>query len=75
MFMGGQGKSSDEEISLVAKTDSQGHYSFSNVPPGYYRIYWLPENKTSWFHRLREKPDFEVISGNMTVQNIPGKKK
>lgn len=75
MFKGGKGKSSDEEIGLVAQTNSQGHYSFSRAPPGYYRIYWLPENETVWFHRLREKPDFEVISGNLTIQNIPEKKK
>lgn len=63
------------QVSFETQTDSQGRYSFSQVPPGYYRLYWLPDPQTGWIHRLREKPDFEVIPRNVTVQNIPGKKK
>jgi hypothetical protein len=64
-----------QQVSFETQTDSLGRYSFSQVPPGYYRLYWLPDSQTGWVHRLREKPDFEVISGNEIVQNIPEKKK
>jgi hypothetical protein len=63
----------DEGISLTTPTDSQGRYSFEKVPPGTYRIYWWPDFKTGWIHRLREKPDFEVLSGKLTILNIPEK--
>jgi hypothetical protein len=64
-----------QEVSFETQTDSQGRYSFPRVPPGYYRLYWLPDPQTGWVRRLREKPDFEVVPGNVIVQNIPGKKK
>lgn len=71
----GEEEAAAQEVSFETQTDSQGRYLFSRVPPGYYRLYWLPDPQTGWIHRLREKPDFEVIPGNVTVQNIPGKKK
>jgi hypothetical protein len=64
---------SDQGISLATQTDSQGRYSFGKVPPGSYRLYWWPDFKTGWVHRLREKPDFEVLSGKLTIQDIPEK--
>jgi hypothetical protein len=75
MFSGSEKGSSDtgQEISLTTQTDSQGRYSFEKVPPGTYRIYWWPDFKTGWVHRLREKPDFEVLSGKLTILNIPEK--
>jgi DNA-binding transcriptional MerR regulator len=63
----------DQGISLTTQTDSKGRYAFGKVPPGSYRLYWSPDLQTDWYHRLREKPDFEVLSGRETVQNIPGK--
>ncbi len=74
MFSGDNGKSSDL-ITLETKTDSQGQYVFEKVPPGQYRLHWMPNAETGWVHRLREKPDFEVIAGKRTIQNIPGEKK
>lgn len=68
-------KSSSQEITLMAQTDSKGRYAFSKVPPGYYRIYWAPQDDTDWYHRFRDRPDFEVIPGQLTIQNIPEKKK
>jgi hypothetical protein len=61
----------DQGISLTTQTDSQGRYGFEKVPPGTYRLYWWPDFKTGWIHRLREKPDFEVLSGRAFIQNIP----
>ena len=69
---GGKGSSDTSQgISLTTQTDSQGRYSYEKVPPGTYRIYWWPDFKTGWVHRLREKPDFEVLSGKLTILNIP----
>jgi hypothetical protein len=73
IFAGEEGGSVDQGLSLSTRTDSQGHYAFAKVPPGSYRLYWMPDFKTGWVHRLREKPDFEVFSGKVTVQNIPEK--
>jgi hypothetical protein len=75
MLKGDKEKSTVHEVSFETQTDSQGNYSFSKVPPGYYRLYWQPDPQTGWVRRLRENPDFEVISGNVIVQNIPEKKK
>lgn len=74
MFSGDNEKSSDQVI-FETKTDSQGQYVFEKVPPGQYRLHWMPNTETGWVHRLREKPDFEVIAGKQTIQNIPGEKK
>jgi hypothetical protein len=63
----------DQGISLNTQTDDKGRYAFEKVPPGTYRLYWRPDFKTGWVHRLREKPDFEVKTGRSTVQNIPEK--
>ncbi len=64
---------SDQGIFLATQTDSKGRYTFEKVPPGSYRFYWWPDFKTGWVHRLREKPDFEVLSGKLTIQDIPEK--
>jgi hypothetical protein len=45
------------------------------VPPGQYRLYWMLDTETGWVHRMREKPDFEVIASKLTIQNIPEKRK
>jgi hypothetical protein len=71
----GKEEATARDVSFETQTDSQGRYSFPQVPPGYYRLYWLPDPQTGWVRRLREKPDFEVVPGNVIVQNIPGKKK
>lgn len=75
MFEKEKGEPSQEEITLVAETDSQGRYAFSKVPPGYYRLFWLPQGESDWYHRFRDRPDFEVIPGQITIQNIPEKEK
>jgi len=73
MFSGGEKGSPVQGISLSTQTDSHGRYTFARVPPGSYRLYWMPDDKTGWVHRLRENPDLEVFSGERTVQNIPEK--
>jgi hypothetical protein len=64
-----------EGIILKTQTDLKGRYVFHEAPPGYYRLYWMPDAKTGWIRRLREKPDIEVTTGNLTVENVPEKKK
>lgn len=73
VFSGGEGNSSDQKITLSTRTDSQGRYVFEKIPPGQYRLYWMPDKETGWIHRMREKPDFEVIAGKLSIQNIPEK--
>ena len=68
-------KSLKNGIVLETQTDSNGRYIFHEAPPGYYRLYWMPDAKTGWIRRLREKPDIEVTTGNLTVENVPEKKK
>jgi hypothetical protein len=68
-------KTSEKNIEIETRADSKGSYVFTRVPPGYYRLYWMPKGEDGWIHRLRDQPDFEVIPGKMTVQNIPEKKK
>lgn len=75
LFSGKREKSSDEEIVLTTQTDGQGRYTFKEAPPGHYRLYWMPAEGLEWVRRLREKPDFEIIAGKLTIQNIPEKKK
>lgn len=67
--------SDQQEFTFVTKTDSQGRYIFEKVPPGQYRLYWLPDKETAWIRRMQEKSDLEVAAGKLTTQNIPGKKK
>jgi hypothetical protein len=67
-------KSPQDGIILETQTDSKGHYAFHEAPPGYYRLYWMPDKNTGWIRRLREKPDIEVKTGNLTVENVPEKK-
>jgi len=74
-FTAGKEKSSQGEIILETRTDSHGHYVFHEAPPGYYRLYWMPDKNSDWIRRLREKPDIEVTTGNLTVENVPEKKK
>jgi hypothetical protein len=64
-----------EDVTIDTQTDSRGHYSFSQVPPGFYTIFWQPDPQTGWVRRLRETADLEVVSGKLTVLNIPEKKK
>lgn len=74
VFSGGKGNSSDQKITLSTRTDSQGRYVFEKIPPGQYRLYWMPDKETGWVHRMNEKPDFEVIAGKLSVLNIPEKR-
>ena len=63
---------SGREVTLVTVTDGQGRYRFDKAPPGLYRLYWMPDEATGWIHRMRDVPDFEILPGRLTVQNIPG---
>lgn len=66
--------SSKGRVILETMTDSKGRYVFNETPPGFYRLYWMPVGGSDWVHRLKENPDFEVISGNVTVADVPDKK-
>jgi hypothetical protein len=74
-FAADKEKSLKNGIVLETQTDAKGRYVFHEAPPGYYRLYWMPDAKTGWIRRLREKPDIEVTTGNLTVENVPEKRK
>lgn len=74
VFGSGNPNSYGEGFSLDTITDSQGHYSFSKVPPGSYTLFWQPDPQTGWVRRIRENPDFEIFPGKPAVLNIPEKK-
>lgn len=74
-FSADKEKSLENGIVLETQTDDKGRYVFHEAPPGYYRLYWMPDAKTGWIRRLREKPDIEVTTGNLTVENVPEKRK
>jgi hypothetical protein len=75
MGSGDEKSTAGEGFSLDTMTDSQGHYSFPNVPPGSYTLFWQPDPQTGWVRRIREKADFEIMPGKPIVLNIPEKKK
>lgn len=70
---GAPGEGKDDK--LETETDVAGWYRFDRVPPGEYLFYWMPNPETGWVHRLREKPDLEVVAGRVTILNIPAEKK
>ncbi len=75
MFSRDKEDPSDQEITLATQTDSQGQYIFKEAPPGMYRLYLKPNPEAAWVRRLAKEPDFEVLPGEMTIYNIPRKKK
>jgi DNA-binding transcriptional MerR regulator len=75
LFSGDKEDPSDQKITLTTHTDSQGQYIFEEAPPGKYRLYLKPNPEADWVRRLAEKPDFEVLAGQVIIYNIPGKKK
>ena len=64
-----------EDLAIDTQTDSSGHYSFSQAPPGFYTLFWQPDLQTGWVRRLREAADLEVVPGKLIILNIPEKKK
>lgn len=64
-----------DQVVIESQTDDQGRYTFAQVPPGTYDLYWMPDIQSGWIHRLRDKPDVEVAPGKLAVLNIPEKKK
>lgn len=41
-------------------TDVQGVYRFENVPPGPYKLSWLPLGTNQWIRRIAVRPDLTV---------------
>ncbi len=41
-------------------TDAQGVYRFENVPPGSYKLSWLPQGTNQWIRRIAMRPDLAV---------------
>ncbi len=57
---------------LRTTTDAQGVYRFQNVPPGRYKLSWLPEATNRWVRRIAMRPDFTVRAHETThVKDVP----
>ncbi len=48
-----------EERHLVT-TSADGEYVFVNVPPGPYKLTWLPNGQRQWVRRVQIRPDVHV---------------
>lgn len=51
---------------LETTTDVDGVYRFTNVPPGFYKLYWKPFTEASWVRRFKIEPDVIVELGKVT---------
>jgi len=49
----------------VCHTDSNGVYRFPDVPPGAYKLTWLPEGTRQWIRRVKFHPDVHVKAGQV----------
>ncbi len=47
-------------------TDAQGVYHFENVPPGPYKLSWLPQGTNQWIRRIAMRPDVAVQTQETT---------
>ncbi len=72
---GDEKSSGIDAIAIDTQTDSNGHYSIEQAPPGFYTLFWEPDAQTGWVRRLREDSDLEIVPGKLIVLNIPEKKK
>ncbi len=53
-------------------TDIHGVYRFDNVPPGTYKLSWLPQGTNQWIRRIAMRPDLTVRTQETTqVKDIP----
>ncbi|MFQ5862652.1 MAG: hypothetical protein ACE5IC_05960 [Candidatus Brocadiales bacterium] len=51
---------------LETVTDNEGTYLFNDVPPGQYKLYWMPPWEKSWIRRMQMEPDVFVVEGKTT---------
>lgn len=52
---------------IESVTDEHGIYHFANIPPGKYKMYWMPPSETGWIRRLKMDPDVVVESGKLVT--------
>lgn len=58
-------KDTEDPNKFEVITDTQGVYTFENVPSGTYKIYWKPQWETSWIRRVNMEPDVYVVAGEI----------
>lgn len=49
-----------------AVTSANGSYTFSNVPRGPYKLFWLPKGERQWIRRIEFRPDVVIRTGETT---------
>lgn len=64
-------RSSIEGQEFVTVTDNRGHFAFTNLPPGSYKMKWKLPGSKGWIRRLRDKPDVTIKVGeSKTIKAI-----
>ncbi|MGA2033940.1 MAG: carboxypeptidase-like regulatory domain-containing protein [Thermoguttaceae bacterium] len=51
---------------LTTVTDPEGVFRFDGVPPGGYKLTWLPDGQRQWIRRISLRPDVKVHNGETT---------
>ena len=59
-------KRSRDDESFAATTDEHGSYRLEALPPGAYKIYVQLKKDEGWVRRLRDDPDFKIVTGKHT---------
>ncbi len=57
----------EDASEIESVTDDYGVYHFANIPPGQYKMYWMPPSETGWVRRLKMNPDVVVESGKLVT--------
>jgi hypothetical protein len=61
----------DTRMPLTTMTNDEGCYCFEHVPPGEYKLTWLPDGARSWIRRIAMRPDVIVYEGqNVALKDI-----
>lgn len=56
---------------IFATTNSEGAYSFAQVPAGPYKLKWRPAGEASWIRRAETRPDVNVRTNELaTIKEI-----
>ena len=53
----------DTRVPLSTTTNEDGFYNFEHVPPGEYKLTWLPDGAKQWIRRIAMRPDVIVHEG------------
>lgn len=55
-----------ETMEFETTTDEKGIYTFMNMAPGLYKLYWKPPTESAWIRRFKIEPDVLIEPGKLT---------